>query len=167
MEVRIAIFIAAMTIASGLLFYVSRRVDFLEQRVEAHLAELRRQHMGKTPITAVETITLVRQLILLDRRQSGIQWMNRLLSFGYVTGYLFGAGGLLLLLLSPITGWSVSAVYAPVSIVAFLASASIIGNSFVGWGVWQACRRGMREATIVAPQEMDTLAECTNETNTM
>lgn len=145
---QIATYIIAITIATGLLFGVTRMTGSLERRLEQLFEELRNQHAEREHLKAIEIITLFRQLAYLDRRQSRVEWMERFLGTGYVAGYVSGAGGLLLLQLCATFGWSESTAQIATTVVSFLALASIIANLFVILGVWQACRRGMKEASI-------------------
>ena len=66
-------------------------------------------------------------------------------------GFIFGIGGLLLLLSVPAFGWSNTTNDIPTIVVSFLALGSIIWNLSVTLGICQARRRSTREA-LIAPQ---------------
>lgn len=148
MEAQLAIYSLAITVATGLLLGVSRMIDSLEKRLSQLHEALRGQHAARNHLSATETITLFRQLLYLEKRQSRIDWMGRLLEFGYISGYIFGVGGLLVMLLCASFDWSESMTSTLNAIVSYLALASIVGNLSVTLGVSQAYRRGMKEARI-------------------
>lgn len=153
MEAQLVTYSLAITVATGLLFGVGRMIDSLEKRLSQLHDALQAQHAGRNHLSATEIITLFRQLLYLEKRQSRIEWMGRLLGFGYVTGYVFGVGGLLMLLLCATFDWSESTTSILTAIVSYLALASIVGNLSVMLGVSQAYRRGIKAARIATPDD--------------
>lgn len=153
MEAQLATYSLAITIATGLLLGVSRMIDSLQKRLGQLHQDLQAQHIARKHLTAIETIALFRQLLYLEKRQSHIEWMDRILGFGYVTGYAFGAGGFAMLLLCSTFHWSESMTSILTTVVSYLALASVVGNLSVTLLVSQTYRRAMKEAHIATPED--------------
>lgn len=149
MEAQIVIYSLALSFASGLLFGISRMVDSLEERLREKRDSLSKQHAKRRTSNTTDIFNLFEQLMYLEKRKSGVEWMERLLGWGYVTGYLLGISGFIVLLLYGNFNWSESTIQTLTSVISYLALASVVGNAFIAIGVFQTCRRRKREATIV------------------